>query len=692
MTIDASQATHEPSRRPITYPFAAIVGQDQLRLALLLLAVDPGIGGLLARGEKGTAKSTAARGLAELLPPLQRRDCRFGCAPEEADGCPDCRAGRPHHLRETNTPFVTLPLGATEDRVIGSLDIGAAMETGRVAVQPGLLSACHRGVLYVDEVNLLDDHLADSLLACVESGRNHIQREGIGTWHRSRFAFVGTMNPEEGELRPQLLDRFALAVDVSGARDPDARVELLIRRRDFDANPRGFCAAWVDEQTGLRRSILGARERLPRVAIPRHLLAYIGEVCRSQRVAGHRADIALQRAAVAHAALHGRTLVSSEDISQIAPLVLLHRSRPGTPERLPPPPAPSNQQDDEREERRSDETAHPATDDPSRQDSDDPSSQASRTTTSDEASSSRSDPASPPPESRTGSDTPSQDQVLPALAPYPVRALLPTSDRRLRIGSGRRLRSRSATRQGRYVRATHRRTRDDLALDATLRAAAPHQRSRRQLAGAESPGPRFHIQTQDIREKVRERRVGSLLLFCVDASGSMGAQRRMVATKTAILSLLLDAYQRRDRVGLVIFGGREARTLLPPTSSVQTAARLLRELPVGGRTPLSAGLIELHRVLDRARHRDPLIRPLVLLLSDGRANAGIGRDAPHIEARRVAERLAQTHPEARFVVVDTEAPGTVRLGLAGDLAAALGAKLIRGDALRADALVAAARG
>lgn len=623
------------------YPFAAILGQEGMVLALLLTAVNPAIGGVVVRGQKGTAKSTAARALGALLPPGE-------------DG--------------GKAPFVTLPLGATEDMVIGSLDLEAAIANGEVRFQPGLLARAHGGVLYIDEVNLLDDHLVDSILGAAESGVNRVEREGQSRAHAACFVLVGTMNPEEGELRPQFLDRFGLAVAVEGAADPETRVALMRLREEFDRDGHAFAQRFAAQQQVFRQRLAQARRQLPEVSVPRRLLTFIAEICQRNHVAGHRADIVIERAARAHAAWNGRAEVTADDILAVAPMALLHRMRDATPDMPPPPPPPPPSDEDE-----------PETDEEDGQDDD--KGQDKPPPPAEDESPQPQPPPSPP--------SAPEDEVQAVGAPFPVRRLQNEgTDRMLRSGSGRRSSTRSATRQGRYVKSTPRRARDDLALDATIRAAAPHQRQRRQ----ESPSPlAIHIHPGDIREKVRERRVGNLLLFAVDGSGSMGAQKRMSETKAAIMSLLMDAYQKRDRVAMVVFRGQSAQVVLPPTGSVERAARLLADLPVGGRTPLSSGLEETSKLLDQTRRRDPRVLPLVLVLTDGRANAGLGDGPPHEEALRVAAALGQRHPQARFVVVDTEAPGMIRLELARKLALALGADYLGTGDLRAEDLISLAK-
>lgn len=649
--------------RRVVFPFAAILAQAAMKLALLLNAVNPAIGGVVIRGQKGTAKSTAARGLRALLPSL-------------SDG--------------RKPPFVDFPLGATEDMVVGTIDFEAAIRDGRVAFQPGLLARAHLGVLYIDEVNLLDDHLVDSVLDASDSGETIVEREGLSLRHPSRFILIGTMNPEEGELRPQLLDRFGLAVSIEGESDPRTRVDLLKRREAFDLDPDGFATRFRPEEADLARRIAEARRHLPEIVVPSHLVTFISEICQRNHVAGHRADIVMERAARAHTAWQGRMQVTADDIVAVAPMVLLHRMRSGVPAIPPPPlPAPDEQPDGERNEPPVDGDR----DHEGEPDSGEPQPPPSTGTTeaADTGGAQDADAPAPelPPETDAASESDGHGDVQEVGTTFAVRKLgLGRTDEIPRTGSGRRSRSRSASKQGRYVKSTLPRGRNDLALDATIRAAAPYQ-SLRKARG--KSGLAVHITQADIREKIRERRVGSFLLFVVDGSGSMGAHRRMVETKAAIMSLLLDAYQKRDKVAMVVFRGRDAEVVLPPTNSVDRAAKLLADLEVGGRTPLTQGLGAAANVLRQAQRKDPGVIPLVMVMTDGRANAGLGTAPPHEEALIAAAGLRERYPSVRFFVIDTEAAGIVRLELARKLATTLGAVYCRIEDLRAEDLVELAK-
>ncbi|MBC7359566.1 MAG: putative cobaltochelatase [Desulfacinum sp.] len=661
------------------YPFPAIVGQEDLKLALLLNAVNPRVEGVLVRGEKGTAKSTAVRGLAALLPDIEVvRGCLFSLSPEEAagfcGGCGLCHGRRPTDRRPV--PLVDLPLNATEDRVIGGIDFEETVRSGKRVFLPGLLAAAHRGILYVDEVNLLDDHLVDSILSAAASGVNTIEREGVSLSHPARFLLVGTMNPEEGELRPQFLDRFGLCVEVKAEEDREARVLTMERREAFDADPKAFCAAFQNETRKLRQQIGRARRLLHKVIVSGRLRALISELCVHANAAGHRADLIIEQAARAMAAMADRTEVEEEDILKVAPFALRHRQR-----EIPPPP-----KQEKKQENRHNQQRDSADREPRDQGNEEPQKGSARGNAPQPHAKEGGDahgPSGANAEDKRDPQAPVRPDVLERVfevgATFRVKPFAVPKDRVFRRGSGRRSRSRVSGLQGRYVKSTHPRGTGDVALDATLRAAAPHQ-------GRRTGRCAVVIEAQDIREKVRERRIGNFLLFVVDASGSMGARARMVATKGAILSLLLDAYQKRDKVAMIAFNKSEARLLLPPTSSIDTAARLLAELPVGGRTPLGAGLVKAAEVLRAQLVRDPTSRPMLILITDGRCNVSLGSGKPLEECLALGRRLARDR-RVRTIVVDTETPGLLRFALAAPLAEALDATYVKTDDLRAETLL-----
>ena len=607
------------------YPFSAIVGHDQLRLALLLCAVRPEIGGALIRGEKGTAKSTAVRGLAALL--------------SAATGSQ--RAG-----------LVEMPLGATEDRVIGSLDLQRVLRDGEHAFSPGLLARAHGGVLYVDEVNLLHDHLVDVLLDAAAMGRVHVERDGISHSYEARFVLIGTMNPEEGELRPQLLDRFGLTVDVHASRDVDVRVDVIRQRMAYEADPDAFAERYAGADAELARRIAAARALVDDVVLPDNELRRIAALCAAFGVDGMRADLVLARTAVAHAAWRGAATVEEADIRIAAELALPHRRRrdpfddPGI----------EREQLDAALAQAGDEDPEPDPEPPGGGTLADTESAVQQNYSSPQQDSSRPRPSAPP--SRT----------------FRARALRVPG-----VGTGapgRRSRARNAT--GGVIAATDAGDTGSgargLHLFATLLSAAEHGG-----AGPLRPRP------DDVRLAVREGREGNLVVFVVDASGSMAARDRMAAVSGAALSLLRDAYQRRDKVAVITFRQREARLVLPPTSSAHIAGRRLARFDTGGKTPLAEGLLAARELIVRERARDRTRRALVVVLTDGRATGG---PDPLGRTRIAAARLAAEGAAA--VVVDCET-SYVRLGLAGQLARRLGAPAVRLEQLHADHLTRAVR-
>jgi magnesium chelatase subunit D len=608
------------------YPFSAIVGHEQMRLALLLCAVRPEIGGALIRGEKGTAKSTAVRGLAALL------------SAATGSGAGNANAG-----------LVEMPLGATEDRVIGSLDLQRVLRDGEHAFSPGLLARAHGGVLYVDEVNLLHDHLVDVLLDAAAMGRVHVERDGISHSHEARFVLIGTMNPEEGELRPQLLDRFGLTVDVRASRDVEVRVQVVQQRMAYEADPDAFAERYADADAELARRIASARDLVDDVVLPDNELRRIAGLCAAFDVDGMRADLVVARAAVAHAAWRSAKTVEEQDIRVAAELALPHRRRRD----------PFDDHGIDRDEL--DEALRQAGGGPEPEPEPDPPGRGQSIDMEDSAQ---------PQHSSTTAPQPARPSAPPSKV-FRTRALTVPG-----VGEGAPgRRSRARNRFGAVVSAAAGDAAGGLHVFATLLSAAEQSAG----AGPLRPGP------DDVRRAVREGREGNLVIFVVDASGSMAARDRMAAVSGATLSLLRDAYQRRDKVAVITFRRHEARLLLPPTSSAHIAGRRLARFDTGGKTPLAEGLLAAHQLVMRERVRDRARRPLVVLLTDGRATGG--RD-PLGRSRIAAARLVAEGVAA--VVVDCET-SYVRLGLAGQLARQLGAPAVRLEQLHADHLMKTVR-
>jgi magnesium chelatase subunit D len=635
-------------------PFTAVVGQEDARLALLLGAVDPGIGGVLLTGEKGTAKTTLVRGLARILPSISVvAKCRFSCDPAGPDpGCPDGPHPPGGAAEHRPARLVELPLGATDDNVTGSLDVPRVLAGAGTAeaFAPGLLALANRGVLYVDEINLLPDHIVDVLLDAAATGSTSVEREGVSLRHASSFLLVGTMNPEEGELRPQLLDRFGVCVPVVASADPARRAEVVRARLDHDRFPAASMRAHEVPERDATSRIAAARARLRNVQLNDRELLRVTTACAALGVDGMRGDLVTCRAAIAHAAWQQRDEVTGEDVRVAARLALPHRQRRG------PFDDPGDDAAKLDEALGPDDGGDGGGPDGGGPDGGGPDGGGggeraglpgeAGAPPADGAQAGRGDAPEDP-----GAPAPSGTSAPPG-AVFGVRRLQAAG-----LGSGQEgRRSGSRGPHGRPVASVRSSRRPELL--PTMRAAV--------LA---RPGAAVTVTPGDLRASLRRGRESNLVVLLLDTSGSMAARRRSAAVATAALSLLTDAYRRRDKVALLTFGGDGATVVVPPTSSVELAARRLRDLPVGGRTPLAAGLEAVRQLVRRERWRDPARRPIIVVITDGRAT-GRGGVA---QAERAAVALAAAG--ATTVVVDAE-EGPVRLGLAARIARHLGAELL----------------
>lgn len=625
------------------FPFAAVLGQDDIKKALIWNIVNPKIGGVLISGEKGTAKSTLVRGAGAI-------------------------AG---YIR-----IVDLPLNITEDRLIGNIDFEHAVKYGEKRFEPGLLHRADGNILYVDEVNLLSDHIVKALLESASSGVNIVEREGVSYRHDAKFILVGSMNPEEGGLRPQFLDRFGLYVEVKGEQDLRKRVEITRRRIEYENAPSAFHKKWRAETEKLTLAIEKARQMLPRVSVTDNAMQLAASIARESNCAGHRAELVIVETAKAIAAYGGRTVLNIADIKEAAKYALPHRARQNEPPDMP-------DQPEEHDE-------SPETDQPE-SGSDNTGQENSQQETTPRPQSS----AEEPPSDERGEDKPENqpdEQPRPGEQPETVfdpgepfavsRWLSGKNSGLIKKGSGRRSLIATSSMQGRYVRYAFPVGNDirDIAIDATLRAAAPYQQIR------ETNGTAVSIAKSDIRVKVRERRTGNTIVFVVDASGSMGANKQMTAVKGAILSLLNDAYQKRDKVSLIAFRKNSAELLLGITRSVELAEKRLAVLPTGGVTPLAAGLDMAFEVVKAAKIKDKDMLPVIVLVTDGRATySERGADA-FGDALRSASRIGAE--KIKSVVIDTDR-NFIRLNLAEKLAAAMDADRYQLEDLRAQSVLAA---
>lgn len=613
----------------ICYPFTAVVGQNDVREALLLNLINPQIGGVLIDGERGSAKSTLARSVAPLF------------------------AG----------PYVEVPLCVSADRLCGSVDLEQAIETGRLCAENGLLAAANGGILYIDGADLLPDDIADVLIEALSSGICRAEGSGVSLEQNTSFMLIGATSGGESGVRPHLADYFGLYAQTEHTTDAKDSIEIAKRVAAFETDPASFAAGFEPEERALCRAIEAAKKLLPYIMLTESNLASIVEICLSAGVAGHRADIFLARTACAVAALHGKTAVDADDIAEAAHFVLPHRQCDPAPEQhSPTPEAEDKDQREQNDSNNAGENEKPA------------------------------DVAQSPGEERetfgAGSNTGSQKsdfggktQNVRVGDEFDVVPFGHKRDRKPRVGTGKRTFTKSARKSGRYLYATALRRNDDLALDATIRAAAPCQPFR------EKHNVAIAIRPEDIREKVRQRRISNLLVFVVDASGSMGVQSRMTETKGAILSLLRDAYVRRDKIALVTFSGNDARVVLPPTGSPERGYRLLRELETGGRTPLGAGIDKGLAVIQSELRKRADTLPLFILITDGHGNVSVDPSKrPLDEALEKCEKL-RAIKQIDSMVIDIEKPGAMRFGFAAGLASALGGKYYRLEQLKSGELL-----
>jgi magnesium chelatase subunit D len=607
----------------ILFPFAAVTGHEQAKKALLCALVAEDIHSVLITGDRGTGKSVLARSLATLVP---ERD------------------------------VLNLPQNITTDRLVGSINIETAISTGSVCHSPGLLEQGDGHILFADDINLMDEGIVSGILNTAETGEIFLEREGLSRQARTRFLLIATMDPAEGELTPAQMDRFDLCVRLDSCVEDGDRAEIIKNHLRFGQDPEKFARLFDEKSAGIKDEIIRARERLFYVSIPDGHAGLISSICLELGVAGQRGDLAAAKTAKALAALDGRDSVEFDDIKLAALLTLDHRRRdiPDSPPADPPPQKPPEQ-----DNRKTDDKAPSGDDD-----------RKDRQNEQQEEEKKEPGPEKSPPV------PPLQEQVFAIGSVFEVIRYLDENLRKTtgKQKSGRRTRVISTDASGHYrsFRFPHRNNRD-IAIDATLRAAAPYQRVRKK------DGIAIAVKKSDLREKVREKKTANTILFLVDASGSMGVRRRMVAVKGAILSLLNDAYQKRDRVGLMVFRGSDARLLLPPTRSPELAIRHLRTMPVGGMTPLTKGIADAYDLLTRGKYAAASENRSIVILTDGRVNV-LWKDgsSPYDELADLSKSLAGTG--VRFIVVDTE-EGYPRLGRAMVLAGNLEGSYFKLEAL-----------
>lgn len=635
------------------YPFAAVVGQEQAKKALLIALVNPKAGGLLIGGRKGTAKSVLARSTKELIEPKQ---------------------------------FIDLPLNVTEDMLFGSIDIEYAVSKGQKRFAPGILARANENVLYIDEVNLLRQELLLAVLDANAAGMNQVERDGISFTHPVQLTVLATMNPEEGVLPQHILDRFGMYVDVASEMELEQRVKIMRQALAYGSDVASFREEYATVTQELRAKIARALELLPQIQLSDAMLILAAQMVSQALCAGHRAEIYLLEAAKALAALAGRAYVLPKDVEEAAQFVLPHRMRKPPEPQEPEASEQDSSEQDEDEFENNDDEAQDNTEDNSRDDNNLPPPPLNN----DEDDGAADDEQDENEQEQKDEQEPqhNNDQLAPEeqIADIDKSFRLPKmlldlgKDRNIRRGSGKRSSTRTDLKQGRYVRAELPKAKvEDLAFDATIRAAAPFQKMR------EDNGCALNIKQEDLRQKVREKRIGNTFLFAVDASGSMGARERMRAVKGAIFYMLQEAYQKRDRVGMIAFRRQKAELLLPITRSVDLAQKCLAELPTGGKTPLADGLAVALQTLSMLNKHDSELEPILVLVTDGRANAteADGGD-PVASALKMAERIGKA--KITSVVIDTESD-FIKLGLAKRVAAAMGANYYTLQRLTKDSII-----
>lgn len=625
------------------FPFAAICGMEKAKEAILLTLVNPFAGGLLLSGEKGTGKSTLVRSARELV----------------------------------DAPWVEIPISITEDRLFGSIDTEEAIRSGHKKLLPGLIDEADQGIIYIDDVNLLRDDLLSAVLNIREAGSYRLERDGLSEERQTFFTVLAVMNPESGTLSASSLDRFGLFAEADPSYDDETRLEIIRRVLDFEKDGLAFRAKWQEETDALKKKIRDARAALSLVEVSSAMIQLAAVYTLKAHVAGHRADIYLIEAARAKAALEGRKYVLPKDLEKAAEFVLPHRMRKEEEQQAEPAeempqehPEEDNkpQQEEEQQTPQDNEFSHPPEAQPPQMDTEDADD------SNHEQNEDNAQMSNPRGQSRERIDDADLHVNLPPMW------IEPSKDRKPKKGSGKRSLTMTDLMQGRYVRAEIPKAKtSDIAFDATLRAAAPYQKAR------PSNGCAVVIRKDDLRSKIREKRTGNIFLFVVDASGSMGARERMKTVKGVIFKILLDAYQKRDRVGMVAFRKNQAEVLLPVTRSVDFAQKKLVSMPTGGKTPLAKGLLKAEDVLDMLYRQDANQDPVMILITDGRATSPLNKGTnPVTDALEEAKRIGRRN--IPVAVIDTES-GFIKLGLAKKLAKAMGASYFQVDKISEDQLL-----
>lgn len=627
------------------FPFVAVEGQDRIKKALLLNIINEKIGGVLINGEKGTAKSTLVRGLEKIL---------------------------------TGIKIINLPLNVTEDNLVGSIDIEKTLKSGRKIFQEGILKKCHNNILYIDEINLLGESIVSSILEVASREKNYVEREGISFSHESKFILVGTMNPEEGDLRPQLLDKFGLYVNAESSHDVLERVNIIKKRLEYEKNPVKFSDKYSEEEKLLMENIFAAKEKLKFIKVSKQIMNIAVKFVEEANCLGNRAEIILLETAKAVAALDKRTYLNIDDLKEAATFALPHRTNPKNET------MPDNQEDTNSDKKINSDNKNQNKENNSNRDNDENKNQGGEQNNL-ESDNSQS-------ESKNKEENNSKDTKDESLNDFIEKEfdvgeifkiknifLNDSKDRYKRKGTGKRCKTKSSSLQGRYIKSVIPKGKiNDFALDASIRAAAPYQFKKN------NNSLMINIKKEHIRIKQREKRTGISILFVVDSSGSMGVKKRMEAVKGAIMSLLKDAYEKRDKVGMVAFRRDRAEELLPFTRSIELAQKRLEKLTIGGKTPLAEGIQKAYNIVKKEIRKDRRSLPIIIFLTDGKTNFSLYNKEPVKESLELAKKIKRE--KIKCIVIDTE-EGFIKLEMAKTLSETMSADYYKLDNIKSEDLI-----
>ncbi|MCF2672092.1 VWA domain-containing protein [Fusobacterium varium] len=622
------------------FPFVAVEGQEKIKKALLLNIVNKRIGGVLINGEKGTAKSTLVRGLGELFSEIK---------------------------------VINLPLNITEDNLVGSIDIEKTMKSGKKVFQEGLLKKCHNNILYVDEINLLGDSIVSSILEVASREINYVERDGVSFSHECKFLLIGTMNPEEGDLRPQLLDKFGLYVNAAGTEDILERVKVIKKRLEYENNPIKFCEKYKEEEEILKEKVEHAKERIEKIKVSDQIMNIAVKIVEEANTVGNRAEIILVETAKSLAALDGRSYLNIDDLKEAAVFVLPHRTNQKHESTSQ---SKGNELEDKNQE--TEEEKNNSEDNITQEKEEEVPEEPNKENFDNGNDSENIEESDRDEKKNKNNENAESEEEFGIGEIFKVKDILidDVHDTRKRAGTGKRCKTKSGSLQGRYIKSTLPKGKiRDFAFDATIRAAAPYQKKNKEN------NLMINIKKEHIRVKVREKRTGASILFVVDSSGSMGVKKRMEAVKGAVMSLLKDAYEKRDRVGMVSFRRDKAEELLPITRSIDLAQKKLEKLATGGKTPLAEGIAKAYTIIKNEMRKDKEVVPLIVFLSDGKGNFSASGKDPIKESLEMAEKIK--NEGIRAIVIDTE-EGFIKLEMAKTLSEVMKADYYKLENLRSE--------